>query len=117
MISDAMEPIFRVPVIGLAAMDDTMEVGAVGVVNLLRDDVGGVEMVVPQKDERANELSLGGLELEVGKNDVECFGDFGLGKDTGAWAGAEFGRIAGRQKLLEMQGSGFGRHGLRLKSE
>ena len=47
MLSDPIEPVARVRVIGLAAMHNAVDECAVGIVNGLRNDVRCVQVVVP----------------------------------------------------------------------
>src|SRR5690349_11011054 len=50
MLADAAEPVFRVPVVRLAAMHDAVPVTAVRGINLLADGMGLVEKVMEEPE-------------------------------------------------------------------
>src|SRR4051812_16330162 len=56
MIADAVEPVFGVRVVGLATMDDRVNVTAVAVFDVLHDLVRQVQMVVPDEDRGAEQF-------------------------------------------------------------
>src|SRR5258706_8301586 len=58
MLAHTMEPVFGVAIIRLAAMQDAMDESAIGIFDLLRNHVGGLEAVVPKQDQSTNELLL-----------------------------------------------------------
>jgi hypothetical protein len=55
VLSRAPEPIGRVTVVRLAAMDDSVNYRAIGVLNGLRDPVGGFNVIMPKQHNRADE--------------------------------------------------------------
>jgi hypothetical protein len=60
VISNASEPISSIPEIRFATVHDTMNEGAVRPLNILRNGVRGVEVIVPKEDESANQFLAAG---------------------------------------------------------
>jgi len=58
MFADAMEPVFRIPIIWLSPMKNGVQITAVGVFNLLHNGVRSVETVVPKQNRGANEIAI-----------------------------------------------------------
>lgn len=55
---DSTKPISGIAVIGFAPVHDTMNEGAIGVLDSLGERVGGIEMVMPEKDQSSNQFRL-----------------------------------------------------------
>lgn len=101
MTASAAKPIFRIAVIGFAAVDDGVDETAVGVVDSLGDGVCGVETVVPEENQGPDEIAIGGSERALGEKPVERRFELVVREDLRARAGAEFGEAAGVQEFAE----------------
>ena len=106
MFADPSEPIGCVAVIGLTTVHDAVDESAVSVFNGLGYGVGRVEVVVPEKDQGADEFlafvrDFGGFECFVER---AVQGGFGL--DAGARAGSERRWFGRGQQMLELHGNG-----------
>jgi len=86
MMPNAPEPILRVPIVRLAPVQDAVHEAAVRVLDALRDDVRGIEVVVPEQQERADEFGLCGL-MVVLEQLVEPVVQVGLRERAGARLG------------------------------
>ena len=102
--AQAPEPIGRVPVVGLAAVEDGVDEAAVGIGAVLHQVVCRVVVVVVQQ--------CGGREQIAGRlRRVETSGDLqqpetdgGLGQHSGPGARAEFRKLSGAEEFPETGG-------------
>ena len=72
MLANPPEPIFRIAVIRLPPMHDTVHECAIGIVDALGNDMCRLQVIVPEQEQRADKLLpfLGNFRRR--QNIVEC---------------------------------------------
>ena len=86
-------PIFGVPIIRLAPMHHGVNKTAVRVLDTLGDLVGSVQMVVPEQEQRPDEILLRGGQLGFTKKRVKFGDEGGFSKYPGTGFGPERRRL------------------------
>jgi hypothetical protein len=108
VVTDAMEPITGVAIIGFAAVEDAMDKGGVGIGQVLDQGVGGFVVIVPEEDEGFEAVGAGGWKLEGAGQDVGLVRNRVGGEGAGAGLGTEVGRFGSGEQFVE---GGAGIHG------
>jgi len=110
VISGAPEPIAGVGEIRLAAMDDGVEEAAVGSFDLLRDNMRGLQVIVPEQHEAADDVTGISGQRGAEKDGFETLIQPGLSQDVGARSRAKLRQAGGSEQLAEVAGWGFRCH-------
>ncbi|MDB6109936.1 MAG: hypothetical protein JWR69_1686 [Pedosphaera sp.] len=112
---DSPEPIPGVPVIPLAAMDDAMEEAAIGVLDALSDGMGGVQAVVPEKNESADQITVVGRQIGSGEEAFQGLVQLIMRQDGLARPRPQFGQTADCQQVPKFLKVGSHCHGSNLR--
>lgn len=103
MFADTMEPIFRITVVRFAPVHDAVNKRAIGCLNVLRDAMGFIEMIVPQQHQRAHEFLVLFWQPGRAKENVEGFFQFHNGFTAEAFLRSEGRQFFCLQQRLEVQ--------------
>ena len=71
MRADAPEPIRRIAKVRFAPMHDAVDERAVSAFDVLSDFVRGIEMIVPEENERTNELLISSGQFQWRQNLIQ----------------------------------------------
>src|SRR5438034_1171859 len=89
---------------------------SVGTFDPLRNGVRSIEMVVPEQDQRTDELLASGPELRGAKQRIELRGQVAFGEHAGTRPGPERGVLLCRQEFRDLRRN-IARHALELGGE
>jgi hypothetical protein len=104
------EPVSGVGEIRLAPMNNRVEKAAIGGLDLLRDDMRRIHVIVPEQHDAADEIAGIGGQRQAKKDGFEYFTQPCLRQDVRPRSGAKLWQAGGSEQLAKVSGLGFGSH-------
>jgi len=84
VFSHAVKPVFGISIVGFTTMHYGMNKRSIGVMNVLGDGMGTVEVIVPQEDQGSEQLLFGNRDFFGDEESLELALELGFGFDAGA---------------------------------
>jgi hypothetical protein len=111
-----VKPVSGVSKIGFAPVDNAVEEAAIGVLDALGKGMGGVQTVVPEEDQSADQILGGGREIGMGQEAAQAMIQLLVRQDPLARPRPQFRQTTDCQQVPEFFDVGAACHGSNLRS-